>query len=320
MSFKSCLSMDVHLQENALNKTVYTPVFHTPSTPENLKGYLGRLSRQHVVLAHIMKDIPPSQCGLLADGNEPEDPVRKARVDALCKRVQEAYKHAKGDVADGKWVHLVRLLQLPSIKGRSRWIGSTMEAKQTVSNHGWINAQSEAEWFEWERKWKEEVHLKQKVESWQQKVDLLPIESGNTDESDSTKVNRTRDSNKGKTKRVGASKVATNRTDGLDNEPAISKSSTNAPTTKTAATLGFPVMKRSSLATVAKPKPTHSVTKNARRSDAQSFSIVRHNVAERLEPREALEDGSSPADGPPRRSIADISEHVSWRPFILPTT
>ena len=310
--------MDVQFTENTLNKTVYTPVFTTPSTPEKLKGYLGHLSRQHVVLAHIMNEISPLQCGPLAEGSDAEDPERKARVDALRKRVREAYIHASGDVADGKWAHLVRLLKMPSIKGRARWIGSTMEAKLAVSSTGWINAESEAEWFEWERRWKEEEYLKRKVESWQQKVDPLSVEPGD-DESDSTKVDRTRHSSKGKAKAIGPSKVTANRTDGVDKESALSKPSFNTPVTKTAATLGFPVVKRPNLATAAKPKPSHAVPTNAAPSDSRSFPVVRHNLAERLEPRDVPEAASSPIDEPQRRSIADISEQVNFRPpFVLP--
>jgi hypothetical protein len=308
--------MAAQRSENVLNKTVYTPVFNTPSTPEKLKGYLGHLSREHVVLAHIMTKIPPSICGPLAEGNEVEDLERKARIDALCKRVQEAYKHAKGDAADGKWGHLVRLLRMPSIKGRARWIGSTIEAKHAVSNDGWINAGTEAEWFEWERKWKEEERLKQKVESWQQKVDPLSIEplatNSPSDESYETRVNRTHGSSKGKAKAVGPTNAVTDETDGLEIEPAISKSIVNAPAPKAVAALGFPVVKRSSLATMGKPKPAQDVRKNAGPSNTKSLPVVRNNAAEqRLEPGEAPEGSSSSVDRPPRRGIADISEQVS---------
>lgn len=302
--------------ENVLNKTVYTPVFNTPSTPEKLKGYLGHLSREHVVLAHIMTKIPPSTCEPLAEGNEVEDLERKARIDTLCKRVQEAYKYAKGDAADGKWGHLVRLLRMPGIKGRARWIGSTIDAKQAVSNEGWINARTEGEWFEWERKWKEEERLKQKVESWQQKVDPLSIEPPATnspsDESYETKVNRTHGSSKGKAKALGPTNAVNDETDGLAIEPAITKSIVKAPAPKATTALGFPVVKRSSLATMGKPKPAQNVRKNAGPSNSKSLPVVHNNAAERrLGLEEAPESSSSPIDPPPPRGIADISEQVS---------
>jgi hypothetical protein len=303
----SCLSMAVQFSGKVLKKTGYTPVFSTPSTPEILKGYLGYLSGEHVVLAHAMSEIPPS---LLFEGDEVEDLERKTRVDALRKRVQEAYKYANGDTADGKWSFLVQLLRMPGIKGRARWIGSTIETKQAVSNDGWINAETEGEWFEWERRWKEEELLKRKVESWQQKVDPLSIDTNSpSDELDGTKVDRTRVSSKGKTKAGGPVEGVT---DGLEIESAISKSSVKAPAPKAAASLGFPVVKRSSFATVGKPKPARDVSKNVGSSDSQSSPMVHNNgVEQRLEPREALDSSSSPADRPPRRGIADVSEQVS---------
>ncbi|KAF8228971.1 hypothetical protein L208DRAFT_1459984 [Tricholoma matsutake] len=292
--------MDVQFSGKALSKTVYTPVFNTPSTPQILKGYLGNLFKEHVVLAH------PSLYEPLAEINEAEDSESKTRVDSLRKRVQEAYKYANGDIADGKWGLLVRLLRMPSIRGRARWLGSTIEAEKAVSSQGWINARSEGEWFEWERKWKEEQQLKKKVKSWQQRVNLVSIEHVDADlpseESDGTKVNR---SSKGKAKATGPTNAVTERSNVFEIEST--SLSVNASASKAAAKLGFPVVKRSSLATMGKPKPTRDITKNSGLSNSQSSPIVHNNnVAEqRSDPPEI---SSSPIFRPPRRGIADISE------------
>lgn len=302
--------MDVQFSGKALSKTVYTPVFNTPSTPQILKGYLGNLFKEHVVLAH------PSLYEPLAEINEAEDSESKTRVDSLRKRVQEAYKYANGDIADGKWGLLVRLLRMPSIRGRARWLGSTIEAEKAVSSQGWINARSEGEWFEWERKWKEEQQLKKKVKSWQQRVNLVSIEHVDADlpseESDGTKVNR---SSKGKAKATGPTNAVTERSNVFEIEST--SLSVNASASKAAAKLGFPVVKRSSLATMGKPKPTRDITKNSGLSNSQSSPIVHNNnVAEqRSDPPEI---SSSPIFRPPRRGIADISEEVRVKPsFVL---
>jgi hypothetical protein len=219
-------------------KTVYTPVFDTPHTPATLKGYLGNLSKEHVILAHTMTKMPPSLCGSLA---EEEDPERKARVEALCKRVQEAYKHANGDPADGKWGLLAQILRMPGVKGRARWIGSTIEAKKAVSNHGWINAQSESEWCEWERGWRQEEHSRAKVESWKQKMPFEHVANSSLDGSDGTSAIQP------------ASKVKAADVADRSGLLGAQKSDPSVRAPKAVAALGFPVVKRSSLATMGKP-------------------------------------------------------------------
>jgi hypothetical protein len=298
--------MTSQLCTNISTKTVYTPVFNTPHTPETLKGYLGNLSKEHVVLAHTMTKMPPSLCESLAEEDEVEDLERKARVEALCKRVQEAYEHANGDPADGKWGLLAQLLRMPSVKGRARWIGSTVEGRNAVSNNGWINARSEGEWFEWEHGWRQEEHSREKVESWQQK---MPIEhvANESDESDETRANRPTSSRASEAK---AADVVADR-NGVAIRPGAPKPDASVRAPKAVATLRFPVVKRSSLATMGKPRPARDAARNF---EPSSSSIVHRNgVEQRAEQREAPENLSNPVDRPQQRGIADISEQVSDR-------
>ena len=291
------------------SKTAYTPVFNTPSTPESLKGYLGNLSRDHLILAHAMSEIPESICRSLSEDNEVETPESRARVDALRKRVEQAYQYAKGDTADGKWSLLVQLLRMPSIKGRARWIGTTTEAKLAVSNQGWINAQSETEWFEWEHMWKDEESLKQKVQIWQQKVDTLPIEldiHSQVDELNGHRVSKTSESQEKMAVGTGA----------LSDVAGIFETEPARPNTNVAAkpaTLGFPVIKRSSLATVGKPKPSHDVMNSSGSGpiNPNPSPVLRNGSSQQISKlREVAGASSSPVEGPPLQSIADISEQV----------
>ena len=164
-------------------KTLYTPVFFSSSEPprgsrsstniSNLKvpsSYLNSLSRTHIALAQIVQEEPSSRPGSPtedADGSYP-DLSTQERVSALRARVKEAWDMAEGNPADGKWTVLTHLLRIGVTSGMAgRWVGTRADLKvPDAPDGGWINAATEAEWAQWEKR----VGLNDKVENWKMRL------------------------------------------------------------------------------------------------------------------------------------------------------
>ena len=164
-------------------KTLYTPVFFSSSEPSrgsrstnsaNLKvptAYLNTLSRTHIALAQIVQEVPSSRPGSPtedADGSYPDSSTQE-RVSALRRRVQDAWVMADGNPADGKWTLLTHLLRMGVTSGKAgRWAGARADLKAPdAPDGGWINAATEVEWAEWEKR----VGLKDKVENWKMRLE-----------------------------------------------------------------------------------------------------------------------------------------------------
>ena len=277
--------------------TPYTPVFYTTprssvsateSRTDVLDKYLDCLSRKHIALAQIVQEMPSSRCGSpIGEEDQYEDLGSKARVDALVQRVRQAFQNANGEPADGKWAIILQLLQLTSTKGRSRWVGTTLEGKKAESSIGWVNADTEEEWTEWETTWNNARLLQQKVESWQQKVEFDPAAAGESPEfSDLPQEHQTQ----------------------TQKEPAQVRRVETAPVVavreQKSSALNFPVVKRSSLTTIGKPAKATPVSKLPAipsprlGSDAQSSS-----------PNILTASSSAPGKVLPQE-IADVSETV----------
>ncbi|RDB19226.1 hypothetical protein Hypma_013551 [Hypsizygus marmoreus] len=306
-----------------LTKSLYTPVFYaTPQSSAStstgrtghLEVYLDQLSRKHVALAQIVQEVPSSRCVSPVEGEEWEDSESQARIETLRKRVKAAFEYASGDTADGKWGAVVQLLRLSVARCGPRWVGSTTEGKKAESTCGWINANTEAEWREWENKWKAEVRVKEKVESWQQKVDPpLPDEAapvvslleGSTALKRATTINEhamSGTSSATKSKRATTT-LATARRDPRD-PPA----------------LGFPVMKRSSLTTVnGKPKlPAKLPLADSVSGPSKPKTLNGQRRTNIISPVSLPIDSSSSQERPQRRAITDISE-TSFLPPSFPS-
>ncbi|KAG6840860.1 hypothetical protein C0991_003663 [Blastosporella zonata] len=162
------------------SKTLYTPVFYaTPSSSLASsvisgkpipKGYLERMAKQHIALATKVQEVPSSR-STTPDAEE----ISAARVDTLRKQVEEAFKYANGDPADGKWTAVADLLKL-NVARRRRWLDTTTQGTRAESSIGWINAATEEEWEEWEARSSEDNCVKKKVENWQRGVEVAPAE------------------------------------------------------------------------------------------------------------------------------------------------
>ena len=170
------------LQTNT--KTLYTPVFFSSSEPPrgsnrsatsaNLKvpsAYLNSLSRTHIALAQIVQEEPSSRPGSPtedADGSY-SDLFAQERVSALRARVQKAWTETDGNPADGKWTALAHLLRIGVTCGKAgRWAGTRADLKAPdAPDSGWINAATEIEWAEWEKR----ANVKDKVENWKMRLE-----------------------------------------------------------------------------------------------------------------------------------------------------
>ena len=165
-------------------KTLYTPVFFSSSeqprgsnrsaasaTLKKPSAYLNSLSRTHIALAQIVQEEPSSRPGSPtedADGSYP-DSFTHERVSALRARVQEAWTRTDGNSADGKWTALTHLLRMGVTSGKAgRWAGTRADLKAPgAPDGGWINAATETEWEEWEKR----INVKDKVENWKMRLE-----------------------------------------------------------------------------------------------------------------------------------------------------
>ncbi|KAG5642044.1 hypothetical protein DXG03_003742 [Asterophora parasitica] len=237
-------------------------------------AYVDYMAKKRAALCQI-EEIPSSMRG--SPGAE-DDAVSQSRVDDLRKRVQEAFTYANGDTADGKWGTVVQLLRLP-VARRTRWLGSTTDGQPPEeSSIGWINARTEREWEEWEGRFKQQLLLKQRVQSWQQKVEDTPVQHG------------------------PVVSISLDREEPEQSEPLKVKRATTLQnvTVRNQSALSFPVVKRSSLNVVGKPKPTQKSGSNG---------AIPVAGPSRRAPESQVDKTSSPANAP-RKVIEDLSETV----------
>ncbi|EDR10731.1 uncharacterized protein LACBIDRAFT_293262 [Laccaria bicolor S238N-H82] len=135
--------------------------------------------------------------------------------------------------------------------GRYRWMGARTDRE--LSEPG-INAGTESEWAEWERRRAEEDRLKRKIESWKKTVDVDLVDPSPPETIESKSISR-----ECLTRVEGVQCVVQDKP--VDVEP---KKDLKAATTQAKlhdplmarSGLGFSVVKRNTQALVGKPKPT----------------------------------------------------------------
>ncbi|KAJ7494616.1 hypothetical protein B0H11DRAFT_2276812 [Mycena galericulata] len=184
------------MSKNAASKTLYTArFFEAPSSSDSTRpssskpqpsAYLNRLSETHIALNH-MEEVPDSR------SNTPEQ-ADLDRVEALRAEVAKAFNDAKGNPASGKWGILANLLQTGTSKGKYRYINTRTDvAPPEPGPDGWILAETEEEWFAWERRRKAELlKVKKKKEEElaleaQRREEEMALEAQRKDEEDRLK-------------------------------------------------------------------------------------------------------------------------------------
>ena len=187
--------------------------------------YLQSLESKSKALKNFV-EVPPSPPSVswTDDDGHPEDRVAK-----LQDLVKQAYAHADGNTASGKWSAIPRLLRLGVTSGqRGRWIGARADLKTPTLRPGmeYIIAETEEEWSAWEKK----AAVKDRVEVWKEGV-LTPSGEGE----------------------VSALSIASK---------ASMTTSTSDAVTKSGNALGFTVSKRSRQA-IGKPKPDGKIAERA---------------------------------------------------------
>jgi hypothetical protein len=108
------------------------------------------------------KEAPPSR---------PSSPHSKKRVEILTERVREAYGLAKGDTADGKWVHLAEMLRLGSTRPRYKRWAVDLKPELARTKKG-ISSEKGEEGKDLDSKIKGHK-LKEKVENWKARIDAV---------------------------------------------------------------------------------------------------------------------------------------------------
>lgn len=216
-------------------KSMYTPVFYTPSQTNAIAGSstegkssmkgkgkerekvtipnlssanlkrLEALSKRHIALNQVSVEVPDSRSNSEVSveeesgkGNLPEDDLvkqdleggieakvaRNARIRHLRTQIAAARKASGFNPAHGKWELVTRLVRLGVTSGGRRWVGARADLppvdiigkgelnknKSGGAALGWCNAETEEEWFEWERRFEHEMALKRRVAEWSKGV------------------------------------------------------------------------------------------------------------------------------------------------------
>ncbi|KAH9483492.1 hypothetical protein JR316_0002960 [Psilocybe cubensis] len=132
-------------------------------------SYMERLQQKHNAMARIARDQPRSLS--LSDQNTEVD---NERVLLLSKKVREAWLNTDANSADGKYTFLAQLLRLNSTSGLDgRWsaVRTDLPPAEQLPGARWINAKTEVEWKEWEKRYETERRIKEKVEKWKKTVE-----------------------------------------------------------------------------------------------------------------------------------------------------
>ncbi|KAJ7741400.1 hypothetical protein DFH07DRAFT_964955 [Mycena maculata] len=136
-------------------KTLYTARFYeTPSSSESTRlsssrpqpsAYLDSLSKTHVALNH-MEEVPDSRPAT-------PDEADNERLEVFRAKVTQAIEDTRGNPASGKWGILADLLQTSMSKGKYRYMNMRTDVPPPKTPPGgWILAETEEEWFAWEKK------------------------------------------------------------------------------------------------------------------------------------------------------------------------
>ena len=294
------------------------------------EAYLVDLAKRREELARNVSEIPPSPPHPSQDEDEA---MREERINSLRRRVDEAWTNADGNPADGKWVFLTHLLRMGVTSGRGgRWLGARADLKVPEPIEGWVNAETEAEWNEWEKKDRAERAVKEKVENWKRNVEppAPPRSTAPIVNAPVTKPPPSKASDRTETTTKVPSVLEEAKGSQAKAKVSVVKATSNP--LKDAAPFGFSVVKKP---TQVKGKPTGSGKQKAVDSDTGSGLGVKGSgqnpdvddaqplVSQRINPdvevgphakdsgknSQALDDQAPP---PPNvRHISDVSELVS---------
>jgi len=175
-------------------------------------------------------------------------PESQKRVAQLTQRLKQAYSEARGNPANGRWSFISDLLRLSTTRGGRRWMGvNTAVETPEIPDHLCIVPKTSEEWYELERKWKEEEEVKSKVQRWIITAEFEPLTPEAT-------VVREPVEDEGLPSIESSEKVSGEPTRKLTTQTTLKGFSTlTDPTLGGGSKLGFSVVKRSNAITSGKP-------------------------------------------------------------------
>jgi hypothetical protein len=267
--------------------------------------YLVDLAKRREELARNVSEVPPSPPHPSQDEDEA---VREERINALRRRVQEAWTNAEGNPADGKWVFLTHLLRMGVTSGRGgRWVGARADLKVPEPIEGWVNAETEAEWNEWEKKDRAERAVKEKVENWKRNVEPpAPTRSGaSISNAPVTKPPPSKVSDRTETTTKVPSVFEEAKASQTNAKVSVVKAAPNP--LKDAAPFGFSVVKKP---TQVKGKPTASGKQKAVDSDAGSGPGVKGSGQAQLPASQRIRGVSDVPDVEAGLQVKDAAKNL----------
>jgi hypothetical protein len=112
---------------------------------------------------NLIEEVPASR---------PSSPSAEKRAEILKERVKEAYDLAKGDPADGKWVHLAEMLRLGCTRPRYRcWpVGLQVDHEEQAK----LAENEISPELELDKRKNDGAKLKERVESWKARINAVP--------------------------------------------------------------------------------------------------------------------------------------------------
>ncbi|TFK20093.1 hypothetical protein FA15DRAFT_143164 [Coprinopsis marcescibilis] len=112
--------------------------------------------------------------------------ARNPRIRRLRNKIYAALEDCNFDTSNGKWSVLSALVRTGVIAGGTRWVGARADgvapsvpallgledSKEATKGSplGWCNAETEEEWFKWEKRFDEEMTFRKRVEQWKQGI------------------------------------------------------------------------------------------------------------------------------------------------------
>ena len=299
--------------------TAMTPTF-TQDPLGTHSAYIKELSRKYSVLSNLVLEEPPPHLVSSPEAGE-------ERSQWLREQVQEAWVKADGNPADGKWGFVTQLLRMGVTSGRNgRWIGARTDIKspeKPETGSGWLNASSEAEWNEWERKFNQDQLLKDKVENWKRTLELHRDEAEGAKQVPTTVVAESSISHGVDTGNRQAKELGSCNPNDASNSTTKPSIAITLDPLKNAALFGFGVVKRSSQVNVLKEKATSSGKQKDSGPSQSSLSGISSNQHPSNNPSLKRRQGSPVASHPePVRIpfIFPLFSNILTRTIVTPSS
>lgn len=137
---------------------------YSETMSSTLATYVGDIARKRAAMVSEIVEVPASPPH---GDNEPNED----RIAQYKQRVKEIYSITNGNPSDGQWAVMSRVLRLSVTSGKHQhWTGTRTDLKAPEEHKElkWINADSEQEWAQWEKR----ASMVDKVKTWNRQVEV----------------------------------------------------------------------------------------------------------------------------------------------------